>query len=110
MDDPSMDAVFRALASETRRRILDVVRNKPGCGVAHVTARFTVSRISVLKHLRVLEDAGLLISESSDARLLNCVPIQIICDAGRRVRALWANKLTEMKYRVESKKEKKDDG
>lgn len=109
-----MDAVFRALASEIRRRILDVVRNKPGCGVAHVTAHFTVSRISVLKHLRVLEDAGLLISDKvgRTRRLyFNCVPIQIIYDRWTtEYSALWASKLTEMKYRVESKKETKGDG
>ena len=106
MNPESMDAVFQALASASRRRILDIVRDKPGCVVGHVTRFFAVSRISVLKHLRVLEAAGLILSEKQgrERRLyFNVVPIQVIYDRWTtEYSKLWARRLTEIKYRVES--------
>jgi predicted transcriptional regulator len=102
-----MDAVFLALACPTRRRILDVVMAKPGCGVKHVAKFFAMSRIGVLKHLRVLVDAGLLTSEKEGRNrklFFNCVPIQMIYDRWTtEYSALWASRMTEVKYRVEAK-------
>src|SRR5260370_17966547 len=80
--DP-MDAVFLALACPSRRKILDIVKDRPGCGVKHVARFFATSRIAVMKHLRVLVQPGLLLSEKEGrARKLyfNCVPIQMIYD------------------------------
>jgi predicted transcriptional regulator len=107
MAGDSMDAVFRALASASRRRILDIVRDKHGCTVNHVTRFFATSRITVLKHLRVLEEAGLIHSEKHgrERRLyFNVVPIQIVYDRWTtEYSKLWAKRLTEIKYRVEAK-------
>ena len=107
MAGDSMDAVFRALASASRRRILDIVRDKPGCTVNHVTAFFETSRITVLKHLRVLQAAGLIHSEKHgrERRLyFNVVPIQVVYDRWTtEYSKLWAKRLTEIKYRVESR-------
>ena len=112
MTPESMDAVFQALANASRRRILDIVRDKPGCAVGHVVRYFTVSRITVLKHLRVLEAAGLIHSEKHgrERRLyFNVVPIQVIYDRWTtEYSKLWAQRLTEIKYRVESKGGKGD--
>ena len=58
-DDNYMDAVFRALAHENRRRMLDTVKECPGIGVGALATGFDVSRIAVMKHLGVLEQAGL---------------------------------------------------
>lgn len=101
-----MDAVFQALASETRRRMLDVVKDRPGCGVGDLAAQFpAISRIAAMKHLRVLEEAGLILSEKAGRtrRLyFNCVPIQMIYDRWTtEFSALWAGRMTEIKYRVE---------
>jgi DNA-binding transcriptional ArsR family regulator len=105
MKQDSLDAVFRALASAPRRRILDIVRHRPGCGVRQVVEYFDVSRITVMKHLLVLEEAGLIISDKvgRTRRLyFNCVPIQIIYDRWTtEFSALWAAQLTDLKYRVE---------
>ena len=107
MAGDSMDAVFRALASASRRRILDIVRDKHGCTVNYVTRFFATSRITVLKHLRVLEAAGLIHSEKHgrERRLyFNVVPIQIVYDRWTtEYSKLWAKRLTEIKYRVEAK-------
>ena len=105
-----MDAVFRALASESRRRILDIVKNRPGCNVNDVCASFDMSRIAVMKHLRLLEDAQLILSEKvgRERRMHhNAVPIQMIYDRWTtEYSALWAERMTGIKYGVESKQPK----
>ena len=104
-DDREQDDVFHALASSARRRILDILREHPGANVNEVCAFFDTSRIAVMKHLRVLEDAGLVISkrDGRSRRLyFNAVPIQMIYDRWTsEYSALWARRLTDLKYRVE---------
>jgi DNA-binding transcriptional ArsR family regulator len=104
-DDREQDDVFHALANAARRRILDILREHPGANVNDVCAFFDTSRIAVMKHLRVLEDAGLVISkrEGRSRRLyFNAVPIQMIYDRWTtEYSALWARRLTDLKYRVE---------
>lgn len=79
--DLEMDAVFQALAHESRRRMLDIVKGNPGIGVGALASDFDVSRIAVMKHLAVLETANLIVSEK-DGRTrrlyFNAVPIQMI--------------------------------
>ena len=105
MKPESMDIVFQALASAPRRRILDIVREKPGCNVSEVCRYFDVSRIAVMKHLAVLETAGLLISEKQGrTRCLyfNAAPIQIIYERWTtEFSGMWAGRLTEFKRQVE---------
>ena len=100
-----MDKVFHALGSACRRRILDIVRNSPGCSVKYVCRHFDVSRIAVMKHLTVLEQANLLISEKNGrtrSLYFNTVPIQMIYDRWTDdFSAYWAEKVTALKYRVE---------
>ncbi|MDX2175027.1 MAG: helix-turn-helix domain-containing protein [Candidatus Sumerlaeia bacterium] len=107
-----MDAVFHALASGARRRILDIIKATPGCSVNHVSAHFETSRIQTLKHLRVLEDAGLVLSEKRGrVRVLhfNPVPVQLIHERWTtEFSAYWAGQLTALKYRVESTEESPD--
>ncbi|HEV3005382.1 MAG TPA: helix-turn-helix transcriptional regulator [Pirellulales bacterium] len=107
MKRDSMDAVFLALACPTRRKILDIVKDRPGCGVKHVAGFFAISRIGVMKHLRVLAKAGLLLSEKEGRNRklhFNCVPIQMIYDRWTtQYSALWASRLTKVKYRVEAR-------
>jgi DNA-binding transcriptional ArsR family regulator len=103
------DGVFQALAHPVRRRILDIVRDRPGANVGAVCDGFAMSRIGVLKHIRALEAADLLISERAGRErhlYFNVVPIQMIYDRwtsdyGR----LWAGHLARVKYRVETEEE-----
>jgi DNA-binding transcriptional ArsR family regulator len=107
MKPESMDAVFQALASTTRREILDIVKADPGCSVVEVCRHFDVSRIAVMKHLRVLEQANLLVSEKAGRvrRLyFNAVPIRQIHERWTtEYSAEWAGRLTEFKRAVETK-------
>ena len=58
MTPESMSFVFDALANVVRRKILDIVRDRPGCSVQEVSDFFEISRIAVMKHLRVLDVFG----------------------------------------------------
>lgn len=78
-----MSAVFNALSHESRRQILDILKAEPGCPVGALASRFDVSRIAVMNHITVLEQAGLVISEKQGRlrRLwLNAAPLQMIQD------------------------------
>jgi predicted transcriptional regulator len=101
-----MDAVFGALASEPRRRILDILRKEPGCNVNRVCEFFDIGRVAVMKHLDVLEGANLVLSERSGReRLLyfNPVPIHMIYDRWTtEFSAYWAGRLARLKYRIEN--------
>jgi DNA-binding transcriptional ArsR family regulator len=103
--DRDMDAVFQALANESRRRMLDLVKECPGIGVGAVASEFDVSRIAVMKHLGVLEQAGLLVSEK-DGRTrrlyFNAVPIQMIHERWTtEYSAYWSGNVTRIKYLAE---------
>tara|TARA_R110002049_G_scaffold94988_7_gene233457 strand:- start:1498 stop:1842 length:345 start_codon:yes stop_codon:yes gene_type:complete len=101
-----MDKVFHALASASRREILDIVKANAGCSVVDVCRHFDVSRIAVLKHLNVLEEAGLILSEKEGRvrRLyFNAAPIQMIYERWTtKYSADWASRLTEFKRTVEA--------
>ncbi len=105
-NDREMDAVFQALAHESRRRMLDIVKERPGIGVGDLANEFDVSRIAVMKHLGVLEQAGLLVSEKQGRtrRLyFNAVPIQMIHERWTtEYSAFWSSNLTRIKYLAES--------
>lgn len=63
MKPDEMDAVFAALSSEARRRILDILKKEPGANVNRVCEFFEFGRVAVMKHLDVLESANLVLSE-----------------------------------------------
>ncbi len=107
LNDRDMDAVFQALAHESRRRMLDVIKEEPGIGVGALASGFDVSRIAVMKHLAVLEDAGLIVSEK-DGRTrklyFNAAPIQMIHERWTsEYSAYWAGQMTRIKYLAETK-------
>jgi predicted transcriptional regulator len=84
MNADELDVVFHAMAHRDRRRMLELVRETPGCRVDEVARRFETSRIAVIKHLRVLERADLIHSEKvgRERRMyFNAVPIQLIYEA-----------------------------
>lgn len=100
-----MDSTFAALANPTRRQMLDLLRASPGSSVGELCGHFEMSRIGAMKHLKILEDADLVVSEASGrTRLLyvNAVPIQMIYDRWiSDWSSLWAREITDLKHRVE---------
>jgi uncharacterized protein YndB with AHSA1/START domain/DNA-binding transcriptional ArsR family regulator len=86
-----MDAVFRALADPTRRTLLDELFKHDGQSLTSLGRRLTMTRFGVMKHLRVLEDAGLVVTKRhgrEKLHFLNRVPI-------RRIHDRWIDKYTE---------------
>ncbi len=107
MKGESVDRVFHALANGHRRQILDIVKASPGCSVKEVCRHFDMSRIAVMKHLTVLERAGLLISEKEGrtrSLYFNSVPIQMIHERWTdEFSALWSHRIARIKNRAEGK-------
>jgi DNA-binding transcriptional ArsR family regulator len=108
-EEARTDEVLLALANATRRRILDIVAAAPGCTVGEVAEHFTISRVGVLKHINVLEEAGMLVSNKSGReRVLRFdpVPIRLILDRwSDRYRDFWADRLVRLKVAVEKAKQ-----
>jgi predicted transcriptional regulator len=106
-NDRDMDHIFQALAHQSRRRMLDIVKDQPGISVGALASEFDVSRIAVMKHLAILEAAVLVISEKQGrVRKLyfNAAPIQMIHERWTtQYSAYWAGHLTRIKYLAETR-------
>ncbi len=102
-----MAPVFDALGSASRRRILDIVKARPGSSVGEVAVQFDTSRIAVMHHIRQLEACGLIVSrkEGRTRRLFhNPVPIQLIYDRWTdEYGGFWASKMADVKYALEGR-------
>jgi uncharacterized protein YndB with AHSA1/START domain/DNA-binding transcriptional ArsR family regulator len=86
-----VETVFRALADPTRRALLDSLFDRDGQTLLALTAGRDMTRIAVAKHLRLLEEAGLVISRRrgrEKLHFLNTIPIRLIHDR-------WVSKYTE---------------
>src|ERR671916_666429 len=87
----SADAVFKALADPTRRHLLDALFQRDGQTLGDLGQRLEMTRFGVMKHLRVLEEAGLIVTRRQGREklhYLNPVPIRLIHDR-------WIDKYTE---------------
>jgi DNA-binding transcriptional ArsR family regulator len=85
------DRVFKALADPTRRLLLDRLFERDGRTLTELESELAMTRFGVMKHLRVLEDAGLVLTRRSGREklhFLNPVPIRLIHDR-------WIDKYTE---------------
>ena len=85
------DRVFKALADPTRRFLLDMLFTRDGRTLTELESALEMTRFGVMKHLRILEDAGLITTrrEGREKRhFLNPVPIRLIHDR-------WIDKYTE---------------
>jgi DNA-binding transcriptional ArsR family regulator len=89
VDDDNL--VFKALADPTRRLLLDLLFEREGRTLTDLSSQVDMTRIGVMKHLRLLEEAGLVITRRSGREklhFLNPVPIRLIHDR-------WIDKYTE---------------
>jgi DNA-binding transcriptional ArsR family regulator len=78
-----MDAAFKALADPTRRRLLDMLFRRDGQTLGQLERRLSMTRFGVMKHLRVLEEARLIVTKRRGREkfhFLNVVPIRQIHD------------------------------
>ena len=105
MNEDELDLLFHAMASQPRRAILDVVRGHAGCNLNYVAGHFSFSRIGVMKHIDVLEAAGLIVSQRSGRErtlYFNAVPLQQVHEEWTdQYSRFWAGRLTDLKRIVE---------
>jgi uncharacterized protein YndB with AHSA1/START domain/DNA-binding transcriptional ArsR family regulator len=105
-----VDEVFRALADPTRRSLLDELRREDGQTLSQLEERFEMTRFGVMKHLKQLEEAGLVVTRRrgrEKLHFLNPVPIRLVHDRWvSKYAEPWAAGLSELKHRLESPMEK----
>ena len=104
-DEFDADDVFRGLADPSRRRILDLLKGEPGMNLTELSAHFEFSRFAVMKHLKSLERANLVVSRrvGRERQLyVNAVPLQAIYDRWiSQYGAVLARRITSLKRELE---------
>jgi uncharacterized protein YndB with AHSA1/START domain/biotin operon repressor len=104
MDD---DIVFKALADATRRSLLDALFEQDGQSLTDLERRLPMSRFGVAKHLRVLEEAGLVLTRRrgrEKLHFLNAIPIRLVHDRWvSRYTEPWAAALSDIKHELEER-------
>src|SRR5438067_13849821 len=102
-----MDAVFKALADPTRRSLLDELYREDGRSLSALERRLPMTRIGVMKHLRVLEESGLVTTRRrgrEKLHFLNPVPIRLIHDRWvSKYAEPWVATLSALKRSLEDK-------
>ena len=100
-----MDAVFKALADPTRRSLLDELFKQDGQTLSALEERLPMTRFGVMKHLKVLEEAGLVVARRrgrEKLHFLNAVPIRLVHDRWvSKFAEPWAASLSELKTSIE---------
>src|ERR671923_261057 len=100
-----MDEVFRALADPTRRGLLDELYKDDGQTLTALEGRLPMTRFGVMKHLKVLEEAGLVKTKRrgrEKLHFLNPVPIRLVHDRWvSKYAEPWAATLSGLKRSIE---------
>ena len=106
-----MDLVFRALADPTRRSLLDELFKEDGQTLTALEERLPMTRFGVMKHLKVLEQANLVVTKRrgrEKLHFLNPVPIRLVHDRWvSKYAEPWAASLTGLKRQLEEKEMEK---
>ena len=99
--------MFRALAAPPRRRLLDALFKEDGQTLSALERRLPMTRFGVMKHLRVLEEAGLVVTKKrgrEKLHFLNPVPIRLVHDRWvSKYAEPWAAGLSELKQNLEGR-------
>src|SRR5665213_3300506 len=100
-----MDEVFRALADPTRRSLLDELFCEDGQSLSVLAERFSMTRFGVMKHLKLLEEAGLVMTRRrgrEKLHFLNPVPIRLVHDRWvSKFAEPWVAHLSDLKHALE---------
>jgi len=105
-----VELVFKALADPTRRELLDELFRHDGQSLGALSGRYAMTRVAVAKHLRLLEDAGLVTAHRRGRQklhYLNPVPIRLVHDRWvSKYTEAWAAGLVDLKRDLEASMEK----
>jgi uncharacterized protein YndB with AHSA1/START domain/DNA-binding transcriptional ArsR family regulator len=106
-----MDKVFKALADPTRRKLLDELFNSDGQTLSALEKQLPMTRFGVMKHLKLLQKAGLIATRRQGREklhFLNAVPIRLIHDRWVNKFTLpWVAALSNLKHDLEDRRMKK---
>src|SRR3954465_13672481 len=101
-----MDDVFKALADASRRKLLDRLFKRDGQTLGELCERVPMTRFGVMKHLRILEEAGLVVARRQGREklhYLNPMPIRLVHDRWvSKYRAPFAGALSTLKLQLEA--------
>src|SRR5262252_8264951 len=101
-----VDEVFKALADPTRRSLLDELFRRDGQTLSELEERFAMTRFGVMKHLKQLEEAGLVVTRRrgrEKLHYLNPVPIRLVHDRWvSKYAEPWAAALSDLKTGLET--------
>jgi DNA-binding transcriptional ArsR family regulator/uncharacterized protein YndB with AHSA1/START domain len=107
----TMDEVFKALADPTRRKLLDKLFKDDGQTLSALEQGLPMTRFGVMKHLKLLEDAGLVATRRQGREklhFLNAIPIRLIHDRWvNKFTAPWVAALSDLKHSLENSTMKK---
>ncbi len=110
---PGMDVVFRALADPTRRGLLDELFKRDGQSLSALERQVPMTRFGVMKHLRVLEEAGLVLTRRrgrEKLHFLNAIPIRLVHDRWvSKYAEPWAATLSAIKKELEDEMTMQED-
>ena len=105
-----MDEVFKALGDPTRRSLLDELFREDGQTLGALAERFSMTRFGVMKHLKQLEEAHLVVTRRrgrEKLHFLNPVPIRLVHDRWvSKYAEPWVAGLSDLKTRLENQMEK----
>ncbi|HEY4375517.1 MAG TPA: metalloregulator ArsR/SmtB family transcription factor [Acidimicrobiales bacterium] len=105
-----VDEVFKALADPTRRSLLDELFREDGQTLSQLEERFDMTRFGVMKHLKLLEEAGLVVTRKrgrEKLHFLNPVPIRLVHDRWvSKYAEPWVAGLSDLKSELEKTMEK----
>src|SRR5437763_5195452 len=100
-----MDDVFKALADPSRRKLLDRLFRRDGQTLSELCERVAMTRFGVMKHLRVLEEADLVVTRRAcreKLHYLNPIPIRLVHDRWvSKYAAPFAAALSQLKSQLE---------
>ena len=104
-----MDEVFKALADPTRRSLLDELFRQDGQTLSALQERFSMTRFGVMKHLKLLEEAGLVVTRRrgrEKLHYLTAVPIRLVHDRWvSKYAEPWAAGLADLKKDLEKEED-----
>jgi len=105
MNDDGLDSLFAVLALADRRRMLELVRRTPGMSIAELSASFSFSKVATLKHVKLLEEVGLLVTKVDGRRrrlYFNVMPILAVYERWTDdYSSMWAGYVGDLKDRLE---------
>lgn len=106
----SMDAVLRALADQSRRTVLEILRDHPATA-GELASALPIARTGVSRHLRVLREAGLVVARQDAQRRIYSLRPEALVELDEwleEYRALWQNRLDALHMEIaRGKKEQK---